>query len=37
MSWSWRPLDLDQSDTQRVLGLNLAPGDGELLRVNQGG
>lgn len=32
----WRPLDLEKSADQWVLKLNLAPGDGELLRVKQG-
>jgi hypothetical protein len=32
----WRPLDLETRDEQRVLRLSLAPGDGELLRVNHG-
>jgi hypothetical protein len=30
----WRPLALETGDGQRVLRLTLAPGDGELLRVN---
>jgi len=34
-SAKWRPLDVEQGDAQRVLRLNLAPGDGELLRVKQ--
>jgi hypothetical protein len=32
----WRRLELEKSDEQQVLRLSLAPGDGELLRVDQG-